>query len=64
MFDHTYKLNLRTHNSPINSDNRGSTVISFISPTALTISFGFRLRQELVHDNHCIEKVSGGDGEL
>ena len=31
LFDHTYKLNLRTHKSPINSDNQGSTAVLQIS---------------------------------
>ena len=31
LFDHTYKLNLRTHKSPISSDNEDSTAVLQIS---------------------------------
>ena len=31
LFDHTYKLNLRTHKSPINLDTQGSTAVLQIS---------------------------------
>ena len=30
LFDHTYKLNLRTHKSPISLDSEGSTVHTYL----------------------------------